>query len=133
MCPGSAALGVKSKVGLVLMIIRSFSTLLMDVIDLTFDINTVTYSLITSGFFVIYVVGLFIFINGSPVEKKLRGFVKWTPFIPVIISLISIILAGAVNDVLLVIEPLCFFHTAAALAIVLVVNKMTRKELESTI
>lgn len=126
-------LGVKSKVGLVLMIMRSFSTLLMDAIDFSFDINTITYSLISSSFFVIYVVGIFMFINGSPVEKKLRRFVKWTPFIPVIISLISMILAGALNDVLQVIEPLCFFHTAAALAIVLVVNKMVRKELESTI
>jgi hypothetical protein len=71
------------------------------------------------------------FINGSPVEKKLRRFVKWTPFIPVIISLISVILAGALNNVLQVIDPLYFFHTAATLAIVLVVNKLARQEVES--
>jgi hypothetical protein len=124
-------LGVKSKVGLALMILRSFSTPLLDVLYLTLDIKTVIYSLVSTGFFVIYVVGLFMFINGSPVEKKLRRFVKWTPFIPVIISLISVILAGALNNVLQVIDPLYFFHTAATLAIVLVVNKLARQEVES--
>lgn len=124
-------LGVKPKVGLALMILRLFSTPLLSVLYIAADIKTVIYSLISSGFFVIYVVGLFMFINGSPVEKKLRRFVKWTPFIPVIISLISIILAGALNNVLQVIDPLYFFHTAASLAIVLVVNKLARQEVES--
>ena len=124
-------LGVKPKVGLALMILRSFSTPLLDVLYIAADIKTVIYSLVSTGFFVLYVVGLFMFINGSPVEKKLRRFVKWTPFIPVIISLISVILAGALNNVLQVIDPLYFFHTAATLAIVLVVNKLARQEVES--
>ena len=92
------------------MIIRSFSTLLMDVIDLTFDISTVTYSLITTGFLVIYVVGLFMFINASLVEKKLRGFVKWTPFIPVIISLISIEAVAELRDL----YNVCYSGTISA-------------------
>ena len=71
------------------------------------------------------------FINGSPVEKKLRRFVKWTPFIPVIISFIITTLAGSLNNPLLVTKHIYFFYTAAYLAIVLIVNRMARQELES--
>ena len=46
-------LGVKSKVGLALMILRSFSTPLLDVLYIAADIKTVIYSLVSTGFFVI--------------------------------------------------------------------------------
>ena len=125
------SLSVTSKVGLLLMILHSFSPILLEVLYHIFNISTIAFSLTSSGFYVMNIVGLFMFINGSPVEKKLRRFVKWTPFIPVIISFIITTLAGSLNNPLLVTKQIYFFYTAAYLAIVLIVNRMARQELES--
>ena len=48
--------------------------------------HSMILSLISASFFVLNVVGLFMFIGGSPVEKKVKVFLMCTPFITLIFS-----------------------------------------------
>ena len=78
----------------------------------------------------ISVVGLFMFINGAHVEKQLRKFVKWTPFIPLIALIPSMVLSIIFDsNQHLLVEP--FISASTSLVIFLFVYKLAKKELES--
>lgn len=44
-------------------------------------------SLLHAAFTVIYIVGIIMFIHGSPADRNLKKFVKWTPFINMIATI----------------------------------------------
>ena len=123
-------LTVKSKVGLVLLMIHSVCGLFVYFLDLFVGAPSWVFSLITAGPFVLSIIGIFMFINGAPVEKKLRRFVKWTPFLSLIASCIMaipyLLAKGSISTS--VAEQLVY--TSLCIAIYLIVNRMARREIE---
>lgn len=80
----------KARTGLGLLMAGTFSPVVSTV---TFFLlrpevpqHSMILSLISASFFVLNVVGLFMFIGGSPVEKKVKVFLMCTPFITLIFS-----------------------------------------------
>lgn len=78
-----------AKAGLVLMITVLFRQVIIEPLFLFSDMEPqakgTMLSLVSLGFSILYICGIFMFINGSPVDKRLRRFIKWTPFIPILI------------------------------------------------
>ena len=123
-------LTIKSKIGLVLLMLHSICGLFVYFLDLFAGTPSWVFSLITACPFVLSIIGIFMFINGAPVEKKLRKFVKWTPFLSLIASCILAIpyLFGKSSMTTSVAEQLVY--TSLCIAIYLIVNRMSRREIE---
>lgn len=80
----------RSKVGLLILMVCSFSFIVSIVNNLCVGADNTQFamimSLIYASFYILGIIGLFMFINGSPVEKSLKTFVKCTPFISIVLS-----------------------------------------------
>ena len=69
---------------------------------------------------IVAIVGIFLFINASPVDRKVNIFVKCTPFIPsVIISLLGFVLIKA---------PMQYYILAVNLALFVTLLLLLRKK-----
>jgi hypothetical protein len=82
------------KVGLLLMMLKPISSALIHILKRILPeilSGGLEYGLLLIN--IIAIVGLFLFINASPVDRKVNVFVKCTPFIPsVLLSLWGVIL-----------------------------------------
>ena len=127
-------LSSKSKAGLVLMMVCLFLYPVYDaIVILTSGVDIVKWFPICSLVYVILsIISIFMFINGAPVEKKLRRFVKWTPFIPIIFTVPAAILSEIFQNHAFV-DFVCGkpYNTAMNFLILLWVFRLARKEYES--
>lgn len=80
----------RSKVGLLILMVCSFSFIVSIVNNLCVGADNAQSAIIMTSihasFYILGIIGLFMFINGSPVEKSLKTFVKCTPFISITLS-----------------------------------------------
>ena len=89
--------------------------------------NFMYFSMIEAAEFLIYMIGLIMFIGGCDIDRKLRRFIKWTP---VILMLVSYIPAACkifkyengflLNNII---------YTTAQILICLIIYRMSRKEM----
>lgn len=90
--------------------------------------NFMYFSMIEAAEFLIYMIGLIMFIGGCDIDRKLRRFIKWTP---VILMLVSYIPAACkifkyengflLNNII---------YTTAQILICLIIYRMSRKEMQ---
>lgn len=117
----------KSIAGLILLMIGEFSFVANAVIifcESSSPAFSLLLSFVMAAFFVIKAVGIIMFISGSPVDARLKTFVKWTPFIPLIVSVIITVLTTSdsemfsffVRDVIYWFVNLLIFHGVYRLA-----------------
>lgn len=134
-------LTAKSRIGLCLMAVSLFQNGLSDILFLNTDYSNVYssfyISLMEVAFLVIEIIGLFMFINGSPAEKKLKRFVKWTPFINIIATFVLSIAIVIVNKPRIMSSPeYHMIFTSISLIVFLTVYHMAqqsvREEIQST-
>lgn len=134
-------LTAKSRIGLCLMAVSLFQNGLSDILFLNTDYSNVYssfyISLMEVAFLVIEITGLFMFINGSPAEKKLKRFVKWTPFINIIATFVLSIAIEIVNKPYIMSSPGYYMiFTSISLIVFLTVYHMAqqsvREEIQST-
>ena len=83
----SYGLTSRSKVGLVFMSIQLFGSGIPDILllNLSSDASsassfTMVVAAISGGLYILYIIGIFMFIGGSPASRKLKIFVKCIPF-----------------------------------------------------
>lgn len=90
--------------------------------------NFMYFSMIEAAEFLIYMIGLIMFIGGCDIDRKLRRFIKWTPVILMLVSYIP----GAckifkyengflLNNII---------YTTAQILICLIIYRMSRKEMQ---
>lgn len=117
----------RSKAGIVLMTICLFNILATESIILNSDQDQISKryfitGMIDAAVFIINTTGLFMFVNGSPAERKLKRFVKWTPFISLTISVIISMIPMAYSS-----PASSITYTSVDLIYFLVVYRMARK------
>lgn len=86
------------RVGLLLMMLKPISSALIHLLKITSpEILSGGFEYVVLSVNVVAIVGLFLFINASPVSRKVNVFVKCTPFIPSVIpfSLWGVVLIKA--------------------------------------
>lgn len=128
-------LTAKSRTGLSLMTLNLFSKGISDCLYLNTDPGSTLYlysAFIPFGMLIIYIVGIIMFINGSPADRKMKRFIKWTPFIGLIITFV-ISSAGAFLD-----KPQLFsspgytlIFTSVDLLIFMNVYRLARRSVET--
>ena len=121
-------LKTRSRIGLCLMIISLLAPLVTEPLYAYGDKESWNYySLIYGADFLINAIGLILFIGGCDIDKKLRRFIKWTPFISLGISC-AISFSGMLkfeNGFLL--ESLIL--TTTQIFFCLIIHRMSRKEM----
>lgn len=121
-------LKTRSKIGLWLLVACLLSPLVTEPLYAYGDKDNFMYfSMIEAAEFLIYMIGLIMFIGGCDIDRKLRRFIKWTP---VILMLVSYIPAACkifkyengflLNNII---------YTTAQILICLIIYRMSRKEM----
>ena len=122
-------LKTRSKIGLWLLVACLLSPLVTEPLYAYGNKDNFMYfSMIEAAEFLIYMIGLIMFIGGCDIDRKLRRFIKWTP---VILTLISYIPAACkifkyengflLNNII---------YTTAQILICLIIYRMSRKEMQ---
>lgn len=122
------SLKTRSKIGLWLLVACLLSPLVTEPLYAYGNKDNFMYfSMIEAAEFLIYMIGLIMFIGGCDIDRKLRRFIKWTP---VILMLISYIPAACkifkyengflLNNII---------YTTAQILICLIIYRMSRKEM----
>lgn len=121
-------LKTRSKIGLWLLVACLLSPLVTEPLCAYGNKDNFMYfSMIEAAEFLIYMIGLIMFIGGCDIDRKLRRFIKWTP---VILMLVSYIPAACkifkyengflLNNII---------YTTAQILICLIIYRMSRKEM----
>lgn len=121
-------LKTRSKIGLWLLVACLLSPLVTEPLYAYGNKDDFMYfSMIEAAEFLIYMIGLIMFIGGCDIDRKLRRFIKWTP---VILMLVSYIPAACkifkyengflLNNII---------YTTAQILICLIIYRMSRKEM----
>lgn len=121
-------LKTRSKIGLWLLVACLLSPLVTEPLYAYGNKDNFMYfSMIEAAEFLIYMIGLIMFIGGCDIDRKLRRFIKWTP---VILMLVSYIPAACkifkyengflLNNII---------YTTAQILICLIIYRMSRKEM----
>lgn len=121
-------LKTRSKIGLWLLVACLLSPLVTEPLYAYGNKDNFMYfSMIEASEFLIYMIGLIMFIGGCDIDRKLRRFIKWTP---VILMLVSYIPAACkifkyengflLNNII---------YTTAQILICLIIYRMSRKEM----
>lgn len=87
----------KYKTGILLLIIGKIYSPIPQLLHLFGTISPTGLSLIHAGAFVVHIIGLYMFIGGSIADKKLKRFVKWTPFISILVEM-YLVACGSFNS-----------------------------------
>lgn len=122
-------LKTRSKIGLWLLVACLLSPLVTEPLYAYGNKDNFMYfSMIEAAEFLIYMIGLIMFIGGCNIDRKLRRFIKWTP---VILMLVSYIPAACkifkyengflLNNII---------YTTAQILICLIIYRMSRKEMQ---
>lgn len=122
-------LKTRSKIGLWLLVACLLSPLVTEPLYAYGNKDNFMYfSMIEAAEFLIYMIGLIMFIGGCDIDRKLRRFIKWTP---VILMLVSYIPAACkifkyengflLNNII---------YTTAQILICLIIYRMSRKEMQ---
>ena len=85
--PGRYGLTRMSRFGIILMISQKLMNQITVSILAHYPEAHLQLSLLHAAFTVIYIVGIIMFIHGSPADRNLKKFVKWTPFINMIATI----------------------------------------------
>ena len=121
-------LKTRSKIGLWLLVACLLSPLVTEPLYAHGNKDNFMYfSMIEAAEFLIYMIGLIMFIGGCDIDRMLRRFIKWTP---VILMLVSYIPAACkifkyengflLNNII---------YTTAQILICLIIYRMSRKEM----
>ena len=108
------------KIGLLLMLANPICSVVTDLLQATSPESLSGFYYVALLGNIVAIVGIFLFINASPVDRKVNIFVKCTPFIPsVIISLLGFVL---------IIAPMQYYILADNLALFVTLLLLLRKK-----
>ena len=122
--------GTGAKIGLIFMMLNLLIPTFINVLYIfcSFDSTYMYYSLIHGCCFLLYMIGIIMFIKRCDIDTKLKRFIKWTPFISLILSTV-ITYAGILKyENGIFIQNIVF--AAMEIAFFLIINKMSRNELK---
>lgn len=116
-----------SRFGIILLMIHQFQGFTAGAIYIHYPDAYLLLSMTHLAFSIIYIIDIIMFINGSPTDKNLKRFVRWTPFINIIaMSVLVIAMAFAENPNIMFSTGYDLIFTSIGLAVFLTVYKLAQ-------